>query len=127
MRLIILFICILALFSPLLGCRKPAPPEAPTLDAASSFCADGQFSRARDEIKLLLGKDISPELRAQAVLLDGVILLSMGDFEGAATSLDAITKPTPRLKPEVDYALAKALIFAGRLERAKQLIASIKA
>ena len=117
----------MALFSPLLGCRKPAPPEAPTLDVASSFYADGQFSRARDEIKLLLKKDISPELRAEAVLLDGVILLSMGDFNGAATTLGAITKPPSRLKPEVDYALAKALIFAGRLEQAKHLIASIKA
>ena len=117
----------MALFSPLLGCRKPAPPEAPALDAASSFYADGQFSRAKDEIKLLLGKDISPELRAEAVLLDGVILLSMGDFEGAATTLDTITKPPSRLKPEVDYALAKALIFAGRLEQAKRLVSSIKA
>ncbi|MBN2208869.1 MAG: ABC transporter substrate-binding protein [Candidatus Coatesbacteria bacterium] len=115
------------MFSPLLGCRKPAPPEAQALDAASGFYADGQFSRARDEIKLLLRKDISPELRAEAVLLDGVILLSMGDFDGAATSLDTITQPPSRLKPEVDYALAKALIFAGRLERAKHLIDSMKA
>jgi len=127
MRLLILLICILALLHSLMGCRKPTPPEVPTLDIASSLYADGQFSRARDEIKLLLEKDISSELRAESVLLDAKILLSMGDFEGAIAALESIAEPPIGLKPEVNYVLAKSLIFAGRLERAKRIISSIEA
>ncbi len=127
MRQIILIISILALLHPLMGCRRPEPPEVPTLDAASGHYLDGQFSRARDEIKRLLEKDIGSELRAEAWLLDAKILLSMGDFESALAALESISEPAIGLKPDIDYVLAKSLIFAGRLERAKRVIASIEA
>ncbi len=127
MRLIILLISILALLHPLMGCRRPEPPEVPTLDIASGHYLDGQFSRARDEIKRLLEKDIGSELRAEAWLLDAKILLSMGDFESALAALESISEPAIGLKPDIDYVLAKSLIFAGRLERAKRVIASIEA
>jgi len=127
MRRLILLICIFALLHPLMCCRKPTPPETPTLDIAFGLYSDGLFSRARDEIRLFLTKDVSSELRAEALLLEAKVLRSMGDFEGAIATLESIAKPPIGLKLDINYVLAESLIFVGRLERAKRIISSIEA
>jgi len=115
------------MLQPLIGCRKPFAPKAPTLDAASALYEAGELGKARDEVERIVEKQLSPHLRAEAFLLDAKVLLAMGDFDGAISAIEWIHEPPADLKADADYILAKSLIFSGHLDPASRLLSSIEA
>jgi len=126
-RLVVLLVCIVIMLQPLIGCRKPFAPKAPTLDAALALYEAGELGKARAEVERALERQLGPHLRAEAFVLDAKVLLAMGDFDGAISAIEWVHEPPADLKPDADYVLAKALIFSGHLDLASRLLSSIEA
>lgn len=95
------------------------------LERADGLRKSGRFAEAQEEITRYLATEEDANLIKEAKTLEAQILLEMGDFRGSVLVLRSIEEPPANLETQIDFLLAKALVFSGKLGEGRDLLAQL--